>query len=541
MSGIIVTGGSGFIGSSLVEYLLKKELGKKIINISKITYAVNPLTLASLKENPNYVFENMDIQNSKRITDLIRRYKVKQIYHLAAETHVDRSFHYPKEFLDSNVFGTFQILEAIRRLRPENRPRMIYMSTDEVFGDVPKGFCREDDKILPRNPYSASKASGEMYCHAYFHSFNLPVIIVRYMNNFGPRQHPEKLIPKIITSCLRNKHYSLFKGNSMRGWLYVKDTARILKGVMEKGNLGETYHTPPTEYQTVPQINNLILKLMKKKELFDGYKGSRLKDDERYALDGSKLRYLLKLKPNYSLEGGLRETIKWYRQNEWFWKSFLEKQRKNTFNQITEAYWKTGTTDEYEKKSFLYKFGKERDVRTRFKLFFWKVAPKYLRNKDKVLELGSSFGYLGAHFLFSKEIEFKYYPLDISEVAAKTYPRYFKALGLKREKFTLGDFTKPLPFPAHFFNVIWLIGWYVEELKPFKDWRKVLRECKRVLKNNGILIVDLPIRFSEERPFIVDEEELKRFLRFHNFKILFWENFAELGLVLKVKKIGWIR
>jgi len=201
----------------------------------------------------------------------------------------------------------------------ENKPLLIHMSTDEVFGDVPERFCREDDVLAPRNPYSCSKAAAEMYCNAYHHSYGLPIIVARSMNMFGEYQNPEKLISKIITKCLTDTHFTLYEGNSIRGWIYVKDTCDALNLLSEKGKIGEIYHIPPDIYLTVSEIAEKILDLTEKHQIFDGYKGKRLKDDERYALDATKFTYGLKWSPKIGFEQGLLNTIAWFAQNKWYW------------------------------------------------------------------------------------------------------------------------------------------------------------------------------------------------------------------------------
>jgi len=313
---ILVTGGTGFLGNNLIRYLL--EVDNRVVNYSRHTYATNPLSHNDLEKLPNYHSVVGDINNVLLLADTLRKYKIEIIYHLAASTHVDRSFIYPEEFLQSNLYGTFCILEVLRLMK--KKPLMIYMGTDEVFGDVPTGFCRETDMLAPRNPYSASKASAEMYCNAYHHSYKVPVIIARSMNMFGPYQHPEKLIGKIITRCLTDTHFTLYQGGSIRGWIYVKDTCDALMTLADKGNVGEIYHIPPDVYLTVPEVAQKILELTNKQELFDGYKGTRLKDDERYALDTTKFTYTLKWRPIYGFDEGIRKTLEWFKQNEWFWK-----------------------------------------------------------------------------------------------------------------------------------------------------------------------------------------------------------------------------
>jgi len=274
---ILITGGTGFLGNNLVRYFTKKYPERIIVNYSRHTYATNPLTHKDLEKNPNYVPIAGDINDVLLFKETLEKYKIGTLYHLAASTHVDRSFIYPEEFLKANVQGNFAVLEVLRKIN--KKPLMIYMGTDEVFGDIPEGFCREDELRAPRNPYSASKASAEMYCIAYHHSFDIPIIIARSMNMFGPYQHPEKLIGKIITRCLTDTHFTLFEGGS---------------------------------------------KIMKKEELFDGYKGRRLKDDERYALDAAKFEYILKWKPPTGFEKGIRNTIKWFDKNRWYWHSLYE-------------------------------------------------------------------------------------------------------------------------------------------------------------------------------------------------------------------------
>lgn len=317
MKSIIVTGGSGFIGSNLVEYLLREKPEHKIINLSKHTYAMNPKGLQHLESNRHYKFVALDITDSLALYRLIKKEHVEHIYHLAAETHVDRSFLYPKDFLNANLIGTFSILEVLRK---KKGVKLLFMSTDEVFGDVPApAKCKETEMLCPRNPYSAAKAAAEMYVIAYHHSFNVNAVIARSMNNFGPRQHPEKLIGKIISRSLTDKSFTLFKGGAIRGWIYVEDTCSALKTIMEKGVSGEIYHIPPDSYLSVPEVANKILELTGKQHLFQGYKDTRLKDDERYALDGSKMVEKLEWSPKHSFHDGLVATIEWFRNNRWFW------------------------------------------------------------------------------------------------------------------------------------------------------------------------------------------------------------------------------
>lgn len=317
MKKVLVTGGSGFIGSNLIDHLLEKT-DWHITNLSKHTYATNPRTLAHLDGNNRYKFVAGNITDTLLVSKVIKDIDI--ILHLAAETHVDNSFRYPMDFLTSNVIGTFSILEALRHSEDKANKLLVAMSTDEIFGDVPSGYyCKENDPIKPRNPYSAAKAAAESYCNAYYHSFEVPIIIARSMNCWGQRQNPEKLVGKIITRCLNDRPYTLFKGNSVRGWVYVKDTCDALLNIATKGKIGEIYHIPANEYLSVPDVNSRILKIMDKAHLFEGFKGTRLKDDERYALSGDKVRYELNWMPKVSFDDGIRETAKWFEANKWFW------------------------------------------------------------------------------------------------------------------------------------------------------------------------------------------------------------------------------
>ncbi len=315
---ILVTGGSGFIGSNFVEYALEK--GHEVTNFSKHTYASNPYALRHIEKNPQYYFIAADITDPIAVSIAIK--DQDSIVHFAAETHVDRSFTYPKDFMQVNAVGTFTILDVLRRM--EKKPKMINMSTDEVLGEVLTGHSIESDPINPRNPYSASKAAAEAFAKAFHSSYDIPVVILRATNNYGPRQHPEKLIAKIISRAIANKPFTLYEGDAIRDWLFVKDTCQAVELLIEKGREGDVYHIGTHEHRTVREVAETILGIMGKTELLGGFSGRRIQDDERYSLSWGKIRKELGWEPLTSFENGIRATIEWFSNNEWFWRHFTD-------------------------------------------------------------------------------------------------------------------------------------------------------------------------------------------------------------------------
>ena len=296
MKKVVVTGGSGFIGSNLVKHLLKKKYF--VINIDKVSYSANPYNIKDLKNKKKYVFIKTDINNKKKITQIIDKYKPEGIFNLAAETHVDRSIDSPKDFINSNILGVYNLLESILMYKKKykRKIKLIHISTDEVYGDMVKGRSDEKHPYNPSSPYSASKASADHLIKAYIRTYKFPAIVSNCCNNYGPNQFPEKLIPKLIFNIINNKNLPIYgKGKNSREWIHVQDHCEALLLIFLKGTLGETYNVGSNQ-----NINNidLTIKLLKiiKKSSFKVGKKVKIKfvkdrpgHDLRYALNSKKL------------------------------------------------------------------------------------------------------------------------------------------------------------------------------------------------------------------------------------------------------------
>lgn len=320
---ILVTGGSGFMGSNYIYNLLGSQdslIGDSrgiVANYSKETYAVHNRVLNMAKKcGKKFTSVEGDILDASLFFHTLNALDIECVVHFAAETHVDRSFKYPEEFIQTNVVGTFRILEALRHMKKP--PMLIHISTDEVFGDVSEGECDENTILKPQNPYSASKAAIESLIYAWQASYGLDIRMIRPTNNYGPRQHPEKLIAKIITRCLADREYTLWKGEAIRNWLSVNDLCTAIDTVIEKGQSGESYNVSSSDNLTVNDVNTLITRLMDKEHLFRGYEGQRLKVDQRYALNSDKLKSLGWTQAN-TFKKAILKTIWWYEENRWFW------------------------------------------------------------------------------------------------------------------------------------------------------------------------------------------------------------------------------
>ncbi len=325
MKKIIVTGGLGFIGSNLIEVLLKKNY--YVINIDKATYSSNFYNTKTFKDDRNYKFIKCDIR-SKKIKKIFNKYKPIGIFNLAAETHVDRSIDSPQKFIDSNIIGVYNILEIFRKFSKKNKKsKLIHISTDEVFGDILSGRSNENYPYKPSSPYAASKASSDHLVYSYVRTYDIQAIITNCSNNYGPRQHPEKLIPKLIYNIFTNRFLPIYgKGTNSREWIYVKDHCEALIRIFEKGKIGNFYNIGSNKNQTNLEIcKKLINEASKNKVLGKNVKIKFVKDrpghDVRYALNSLKLRKSLKWKPKTSLSEGIKKTFKWYSENKKYFKS----------------------------------------------------------------------------------------------------------------------------------------------------------------------------------------------------------------------------
>ena len=340
MEKLIVTGGSGFIGSNLVNFLIKKKYF--VINLDKLTYSANKHDVG-LRTKKNYKLIKVDINNKKKLISIIKKFKPKAIFNLAAETHVDRSIDGPKNFIQTNINGTFNLLESLRFLNKKKiSPKLIHISTDEVYGDVKKGRADENYQYKPSSPYSASKASADHLIKSYIRTFKLNVVISNCCNNYGPYQFPEKLIPKMITNIFQNKELPIYaKGQNSREWIHVEDHCEALFKLYLKGKNGESYNVGTNKNLRNIDLVNKILKICKSMHIKIGKKTKikfvkdRPGHDFRYALNNKKIQTKLNWKSKISFDQGLRQTIKWYLDNKNFLKNISKKDYQYRLGLIT--------------------------------------------------------------------------------------------------------------------------------------------------------------------------------------------------------------
>ena len=330
MQKIIVTGGLGFIGSNLIELLLTKKF--KVLNIDKTSYASNIYNVKDFLKNKHYSFIKANINDQKKVLKILNKFKPDGIFNLAAETHVDRSIDGPKEFFYSNTLGVFNLLEAFKKYNKiKKNSKLIHISTDEVYGDILKGRSSEIWPYKPSSPYAASKASSDHIVYSYVRTFNLPAIVTNCSNNYGPRQHPEKLIPKLIYNIFNGIDLPIYgKGKNSREWIYVKDHCDALLKVYQKGKVGEFYNIGSNYNLNNLQITKKLMSISEK--MLSNKNNVRIKfvkdrpgHDFRYALNSNKIKSKLKWIPNYTFEKGIIKTFKWYLDNQNYFKNFSKK------------------------------------------------------------------------------------------------------------------------------------------------------------------------------------------------------------------------
>lgn len=325
MKNILVTGGAGFIGSNFIKFILGKNENYFIVNLDLLTYAGNLENLKEIEGDINYKFIKGDIKDKKLVDSIFQKYNIDTVVNFAAESHVDRSIEEPEIFLMTNIYGTQVLLETAKKFwnkKPNDKycreyktgVKYLQVSTDEVYGALgTTGLFTENTPLSPNSPYSASKASADMFVRSYNETFNLPVNITRCSNNYGPYQFPEKLIPLIINNCLNNKELPVYgDGMQIRDWLHVKDHCSAIYMVLLKGKIGEVYNVGGNNEKANIEIVKLIIKNLSKSENLIKYVLDRPGHDRRYAIDNTKITSELGWSPKYTFEQGMNETINWY-------------------------------------------------------------------------------------------------------------------------------------------------------------------------------------------------------------------------------------
>jgi dTDP-glucose 4,6-dehydratase len=328
MKKVIVTGGLGFIGSNLIDLLLKKKF--KVLNIDKITYSSNFYNVKDFCKSKKYQFKKCDIGN-KKIKSILFQYKPDCIFNLAAETHVDRSIDNPENFIKSNIVGVHNLLECFKDYSKKYKSRLIHVSTDEVYGDVLTGRSSENYPYRPSSPYAASKASSDHLVSSYVRTYKIPAIVTNCSNNYGPRQHPEKLIPKLIYNILNNRPLPIYgKGTNSREWIFVKDHCEALIKIFQKGEEGEFYNIGSNRNLNNLEVCQKLLKFSKRLNMIRNkvkiiFVKDRPGHDIRYALNSNKIKKKLKWFPKTSFEKGIDLTFKWYNDNNSYFKTLAKR------------------------------------------------------------------------------------------------------------------------------------------------------------------------------------------------------------------------
>jgi dTDP-glucose 4,6-dehydratase len=330
MKKILVTGGAGFIGSNFINHILNSRDDLFIVNLDKLTYAGNLENLIDCQNEDRYVFIKGDIVNNELVKYIFEEYKITHVVNFAAESHVDRSIHGSEVFFRSNVLGTNVLLENSKYYGVE---KFIQISTDEVYGSLDEdGLFTETTPLHPNSPYAASKASADLTALTFHHTYDVPVVITRCSNNYGPYQFPEKLIPLMIINALNDKKLPVYgDGKNIRDWIYVLDHNKAVELVLEKGKAGEVYNVgASTEMQNIDIVKNILAHLEKPESLIEFVK-DRPGHDRRYAIDSNKIRNQLGWMPNFKFKDALAETINWYRNNNNWWNKILSGEYKNYY------------------------------------------------------------------------------------------------------------------------------------------------------------------------------------------------------------------
>ncbi|MDK9720178.1 MAG: dTDP-glucose 4,6-dehydratase [Rhodospirillales bacterium] len=338
---ILVTGGAGFIGGAVVRHLIS-DTAHEVVNLDALTYAANLASLTSVAGNPRYAFERADIRDSAQLKAILQKHRPDAVMHLAAESHVDRSIDGPADFIDTNITGSYRLLEEAldywRGLEADKKAgfRFHHVSTDEVFGSLgPKDLAfTADTPYRPRSPYSASKAASDHLVLAWHHTYGLPVVLSNCSNNYGPYQFPEKLIPLMIVRALSGQPLPVYgQGENVRDWLFVDDHATALVAILEKGRLGESYLVGGQSEMRNIDVVNMLCALMdelvqqspgKPHAQLISYVADRPGHDHRYAIDPSKLQSELGWSPSVTFAQGLRKTVQWYLENQGWWQPLIE-------------------------------------------------------------------------------------------------------------------------------------------------------------------------------------------------------------------------
>jgi dTDP-glucose 4,6-dehydratase len=313
---LLITGGAGFIGSNFIRYHLSCNPSDEIINVDSLTYAGNPNNLFDIQNDSRYYFFKENICNQSKIERIIKKHDVDAIINFAAETHVDRSINNPDTFLHTNILGTHTLLNLARQYELSS---FLQISTDEVYGSRVSGSFCESDRLTPSSPYSASKASSDLIALSYKITYDLPVIVTRCTNNFGPYQYPEKLIPLFVTNLLRGKTVPVYgTGKNVRDWIYVVDHCSAIDLLLKKGRAGEIYNIGSGNEMNNLEITELLLCFLEKGNEMITFVKDRPGHDFRYSIDCSKIKKL-GWKPAYSFKSALNETVDWYKMNSWWW------------------------------------------------------------------------------------------------------------------------------------------------------------------------------------------------------------------------------